>query len=223
MNAWEDMLTLLQENAAIESMPILQAVALNLVRISDEILEKHIPYNEDNSADKMVLSFTQKQLEHFRSLRILIDAEAHRDSALIARAMLEGYGRLQWALADQPKRTELWKWYGLILDWRQVQANENHGFTYTDKQKVEIGALMAQHGEDYIKDKLQKKQAAAKEAGVVKPLPADPWAYDWTNVSVRSMFESFGALEMYDGMYRSMSECGLHPFDRTTVKVNSST
>jgi hypothetical protein len=45
----------------------------------------------------MIASFGYKQLEHFKSIRLLVDAGQHRDAVVISRVMMEGFIVLNWA------------------------------------------------------------------------------------------------------------------------------
>src|SRR3954467_1280709 len=113
-----------QERHSLAVLPRLNELADLLETITHDVYEKRIAFTPDNGADVMALSFVTKQHEHLRSVRTLITAGLHRDALLIAGTMIEGLGRLLWAFNEVPERTDLWFWFGAILDWRQTLKNK---------------------------------------------------------------------------------------------------
>ena len=187
-------------------MPRLIEFADGLEALASDVFEPRIAYEPDNGADVMVLSFVTKQHEHLRSVRTLISAGAHRDALLIARTMIEGLGRLLWAFNRVPERTELWLWFGAILDWRQTLKNEAAGMVVDPQEKAALRAHVDKHGPNYLRPKVRKALEAAEEDGTVFEMPDDPWGTDWTSTSVESMLHEVGGKYLYDGVYRDTSE-----------------
>jgi len=165
-----------------------------------------IPYTPDNGADNMALTFIAKQREHLRSVRILIDAEAHRDALLIARTMVEGSGRLRWAFKKTPERTELWLWFGAIRDWRQIQKNIANGLSVDPKEVAELRQIVDTHGHNYYRRQVRSGIDKAKKHGRKYMLPSDPWGNSWTETSVKAMFDELKDTDTYDLVYRQSSE-----------------
>lgn len=197
--AWQDVV-------ARESVRRLQVVADDLVSLVDETFEGRVSYTPDSGSDQMVLSFITKQYEHLRSLRALIDIRAHRDALLIARTMLEGLGRLRWAFNKEPERTDLWLWFGAILDWRQTIQNEQDGMHVEPEDKRQLGDIVDKYGIKYYKNKVREAIAKADEEGIEYQLPDDPWSRDWTTINVYDMFDEVGLKDLYDRAYRNASE-----------------
>lgn len=196
----------IQERIARASLPPLNELADQLLVLVTEVFQQRVSYTSDDGADVMALAFVTKQTEHLRSVRALIDIDAHRDALLIARTMLEGLGRLSWAFKEKPERTELWLWYGAILDWRQIQKNEKDGIAVDPQEKTELKAYVTTHGSAYVRAKVSKALAAAEANGTDYQIPDDPWGNDWTKFDVRSMFVEVGMEDLYDRSYRDASE-----------------
>lgn len=195
-----------QERIARTSIPQLDNLADQLVALVTEIFQQRVSYTSDDGADVMALSFVTKQTEHLRSVRALIAIDAHRDALLIARTMLEGFGRLFWAFARQPERTELWLCFGAILDWRQIQKNEADGMAVDPQEKAALKQYVDAHGPNYIRGGVRKAREKAEREGTDYQMPDDPWGNDWTEVDVRSMFTEIGMVSLYDSSYRTASE-----------------
>ena len=168
-----------------------------------------IAFQTFNSADVMALSFATKQLEHLRSVRALIAADLHRDAQLIARTMLEAQGALRWAFNRTPERTELWFWYGAILDWRQMAKSKAQGFDVDPADEAELKPYVDRHGPNYYKARVRQRIEEAQRNGTTYDLPEDPWhPTDWTELNVRAMSQQLGNEDerLYDSFYRRTSE-----------------
>jgi hypothetical protein len=194
-----------QERFSQAQLPRLNEIADNLEAITRDAFEKRIAYTRDNGADVMALSFVTKQYEHLRSVRMLIAAELHRDALLIARTMIEGLGRLLWAFNKVPERTDLWFWFGAILDWRQTLKNEAAGMVIDPDDKAELKTWVDKYGPNYYRDNVRKSLDAEKD-GTVFDMPDDPWRNDWTPTKIESMFQEVEGTYLYESVYRRTSE-----------------
>ena len=174
-------------------MPRWIKVADQVEAVTLDVLGSRVHIETDDGAQVMALSFATKQHEHLRSVRVLISAGLHRDALLIGRTMLEGLARLLWAFNDVPERTELWFWYGVILDWRQTLKNEAKETPGDPADKAELRAYVDRHGPKYLK-------RGASET------PEDPWNSNWTPVQIKEMFKEAGFEPMYQGVYAESSE-----------------
>jgi hypothetical protein len=174
-------------------MPRWIKVADEVEAVTLEVLGSRVHIETDNGAQVMALSFATKQHEHLRSVRVLINAGLHRDALLIGRTMLEGLTRLLWAFNNAPERTELWFWYGVILDWRQTLKNEAEGVPSNPAVKAELRTYVDRHGPKYLK----------RDASET---PEDPWKSNWTSVQIKEMFKEVGFEPMYQGVYGESSE-----------------
>jgi Family of unknown function (DUF5677) len=196
-----------QNESALKESPLLDGVAKELEALARDMFTPPIAFQTDNGADVMALSFATKQLEHMRSVRALIAAGSQRDAQLIARTMLEAQGILRWAFNRAPERTELWFWYGAILDWRQMAENKRDGVEVDPADEAELKPYVDQHGPNYYRSNIRKRLEEAQKTGTTYILPEDPWhPSDWTEVNFRSMFEELGDERLYESFYRRTSE-----------------
>jgi len=196
-----------QDSSARTELPLLDELAQELEVLVRDMLTPAIAHQLLTSADTMALSFATKQHEHLRSVRTLIAAGLHRDAQLIARTMLESWGRLRWAFNRVAERTDLWFWYGAILDWKQMAKNKQDGMVVDPADEVALKSYVDQHGPNYYRPNVRQRIAGAQRDGTTYPLPADPWdKSDWTETDVRSMFVELGAERLYDSFYRRTSE-----------------
>jgi hypothetical protein len=200
-----------QIESARKELPLLDDVAKELEALAHDMFIPPIAFQTFNGADVMALSFATKQLEHLRSVRVLIAADLHRDAQLIARTMLEAQGTLRWAFNRAPERTELWFWYGAILDWRQMAKDKTLGWEIDPTDEAILKPYVDQHGPNYYKPNVRKGLQNAQKTGATYDLPDDPWhPTDWTELNVRAMFEELGNDDkrLYNSFYRRTSEWG---------------
>jgi hypothetical protein len=198
-----------QIESARKELPLLDDVAKEFEALAHDMFSPPIAFQTLNGADVMALSFATKQLEHMRSVRALIAAGEYRDAQLIARTMLEAQGTLRWAFNRTPERTELWFWYGAILDWRQMAESKAQGFEVDPADEAELKPYVDQHGPNYYKPRVRQRIEEAQRNGTIYDLPEDPWhPTDWTELNVRAMFEELGDEDrrLYDSFYRRTSE-----------------
>ena len=207
-----------QERIALASIPRLNVLANVLMALVEDIFSKQVTYSPENGADVMVLSFVTKQHEHLRSVTTLIAAGSHRDAQLIARTMLEGLSILLWAIRNRPERTDLWFWYGAILDWRQIMEIERGGLQVDAQEKAELRQYVDEHGPKYLRDKVKKAMEEATASGSAYKLPEDPWRTNWTTSSIEAMFTEVGGQPLYDRVYRKSSEW-VHWGPRTILRA----
>ena len=152
-----------------------------------------IPYDPLNGADVMALSFATKQAEHLQSVRILVAAKQHRDAFLIARTILEGYGRLLWSFQRVQERPDLWLWYGAILDWRQLGKNENAGIIVDPHEKAMLQEYVDRHGENYLTRRFAKRARKPRRTGRNFRCRTIRGTRTGRARNVRSMFVELGA------------------------------
>lgn len=195
-----------QERMAHQGLPRLHVLAEGLNAVVGEVFDMRVSYDPFNGAHVMALTYVEKQREHLRSMRLLLDAKQHRDAYVIARTMIEGMGRLLWAFSNTPERTDLWFHFGAVLDWRQVRKNEAIGMDYTEEEKAKLKEFLDEHGTKYYWPSVAEAVAKAKESGATYEIPEDPWVNKWTRVSVQQMFTDLGADPLYDQVYGGASE-----------------
>ncbi len=194
------------ERVADLALPRLSELASDLDTLVTEVFRPRIPYEHLNGADMMALTFVTKQREHLRSVQTLLATGAHRDALLIARTMFEGMVILLWAFRGKPERTDLWFWYGVILDWRQLRKKEEAGIPVDAQDWAKLKPYLDKHGPNYYRDKVRDRIREAERNGTTYELPADPWRNKWNTADVASMLTEVGSRDVYDPMYGHPSE-----------------
>lgn len=179
--------------------PILRAFAERLLRLAAEITQPPLPYDDHDHLGFMTLCFVSKQMEHLRSVCMLIDAGRDRDAALIARSMVEGLGLLLWAALKPTERPLLWRSYVWVEDWRLLQTKEAAGEDTETSQKLEIQAQLDGYGHQFLTRKAKRRIAAGH------PLPSDPYRPNWAGVTIADVLREVGGLPLYESIYRQIS------------------
>lgn len=206
-----------QGSSARKELPELDVLAQELEALAIDLFTPPVTYQRLDSADNMALSFVAKQREHLRSVRTLIAAGLHRDAQLIARTMLEAWGRLRWAFNQVPERTDQWFWFGAILDWRQMAKNKQDGIVVDPADEAALKPYVDQYGPNYFRKKIRDNIEKAQRDGTEYTIPDDPWnKSEWTDTDLRSMLEELLEERLYDTFYRRTSEWG-HSVSRAVL------
>ena len=81
-----------------KNFPALREFATELLQLSDEIVHACFRLDEINDhLGVMIISFTQGQIDHFKSICVLVDSEQYPDAEIISRACIEGLYILLWS------------------------------------------------------------------------------------------------------------------------------
>lgn len=131
---------------ASKDKPILRAFAERLLRLAAEVTRPPLPYDEHDHLGFMALCFVSKQMEHLRSVCMLIAVGRDRDAALIARSMVEGMGLLLWAARKPTERPLLWRSSVWVEEWCQLQTKEAPGEDIETSRKLDIQAQLDRYG-----------------------------------------------------------------------------
>jgi hypothetical protein len=157
---------------------------------------KDAQFAEGDSYAFMVLCFTNRQLDHWKSLRKLVPS---RDCLLVARAMFEGLLLLQWAKTGN--RAERWHSFAAIADWREVRLRDALGLKVSDEDRRQINLRAQKHGRTFY------TKAARKAVGAGKPLPSDPYEKRWhASTTIRQILEQQQSLHTYELVYERFSD-----------------
>ena len=73
---------------AEKDLPTLLNHANRVQLLAESTVEKGIKYSETDHFGFMLISFLMKQLEHIRSVSILVQAGQHNDATAIARRLM---------------------------------------------------------------------------------------------------------------------------------------
>ena len=131
-----------QIHRARRALPELNALVDDVALLADRVGAAGITIDDFNGtaegrAGLMAVGLVSKQREHLRSIRVLMDADQHRDAWLLARTMVEGLARLSWAHRNQPAGPDEWFWFGVVEDWRQLKENMDNGIA-VDPEELAI-------------------------------------------------------------------------------------
>ena len=151
---------------------------------------------ETDNLGFMAVHFFEKQLGHASAIQTL---DGHRDTALVARSMLEGLCFLKWAWHD-PQRSLRWRLFTVIQEWRELRAGMAAKSVDRDARELELHAYLTAN-RDAI---LSVRALRASERG--EALPADPYITTWYSAKLKDIFAMVKAEELYDGPYGFASD-----------------
>jgi Family of unknown function (DUF5677) len=155
---------------ASAELPILHEFANRAHQLADEALAKKFNFPETDHFGFMTLCFASKQIEHSRSIQLLVGAGQYIDAAIIARVMLEGYVQLAWAALKPEERAFNWRAYVLVTDFRTLKAK-------LDRGEIVDEAFKSNLKQDLQKSATQFLTAKARENGL-ENYP-DPYQRTW--------------------------------------------
>lgn len=115
------------KRTADTDLPILHKYAGAFFQLIEPQFSRTIKVSESDHFGFMALCFTHKQIEHARSLGILIDARQYSDAAILARVMLEGLIYILWARLDKNDRSLAWRSFALVSDYETLLKAKNRG------------------------------------------------------------------------------------------------
>lgn len=150
----------------------------------------------------MICSFAYKQLEHLKSVHLLIDGGQHRDAQAIARIMMEGFAKLKWASGAPIERSRDWIEYSAVERFR-IFYNKPQYTKY--KSEIELG--LKEHGTKFL-----KKESKAKPLSEITP---DDYITNWRLIpkgdnfnkrSVKDVFKDLGYEEVHEMIYSPLSD-----------------
>lgn len=176
-------------------LPVLRDIAQKFLSLADEVRHRSIRYRDDIHFDLMVLVFFSKQSEHLESLLTLTESAPSRDTALVARSMLEGLAQLHWAHQQPEERAERWKAYAFVADWRLLRRKDEAGEPTDPHRRSFIQEGLQRYGDLF----LTKKAKRVKQAG--QPLPFDPYHDTWTGKTGAVLIREAMGQRLYDFPY----------------------
>ena len=185
---------------AEKDIPKLRQFADRLIVLVNTILQKSIQYNEEDHLAFMSLCFVSKQVEHLKTICILVDAGQHKDAGLIARSMIEGMFLLLWAAHDPLKRPLLWRTYALVEDFRLMREKERAGEEIEPSHKLKIMEQLNIYGEQFLTNKA--KEAMRKNL----PVPEDPYCKNWSGKQIWEICEEVKGHLLYEQIYKDTSQ-----------------
>lgn len=105
----------------------------------------------------MYLAFAVVHLEHLASVLTLVEAELHRDAAVIARTMIEGMCLLRWVAEDPGDRALGWRQFAWVEDFRTLHRvlDKNEAVEQEDRKRIESN--LRKHGDRFLTRKARNR------------------------------------------------------------------
>lgn len=196
-------------------LPFLHDQVKKVLTFADSA-SRNLRIREDDDLGFMAIQFLYKQMQHAESIFVLIP---RRDAGLIARTMIDGLYQLLWTVQSPTERSQLWRSYSVIHDWRLIEGRRREGIPV---DPVEVRTTEAQLKVFGPLHQLKKS----------KPSSSDPYYRTWHGgVKLADMANAVGR-ELYDGPHAELSDWGhwgvsgigesiAREDDRATVNSNS--
>jgi hypothetical protein len=175
-----------------------QREKVNRVRDLVTPLLKHVrrdALGDDMSA--MAFCFVNKQMEHIKSIYILIDNHQYRDAWAISRIMFEGGALLFWASQDSTHtRAYNWKSYLWVGEFRQWYGKPEYLL-----KKTEIEFNLKTHCTQFLKG-----DAKEKTQGQITP---KNYGNKWHTENLKDIIDELKFAQLYGPVY-SLTSGWLH-------------
>ncbi|MCX6677239.1 MAG: DUF5677 domain-containing protein [Methanothrix sp.] len=184
---------------ALQDIPNLALFVDELLEISDDMTQQ-AKFDGNDHLALMSLCFVSKQIEHLRSIRILVDVKQYRDAGLIARSMIEGLCILLWAAHKPQIRPLHWKAYAWVEDYKLMLKKEKAGEEVDPAYKSRIIEQLGTYGSEFLTPKAKKKQENHL------PLPRDPYRNRWIYQNVYEICKEVEGDLLYEKIYRETSQ-----------------
>lgn len=182
---------------ALQDIPNLILFADKLINLADSMTQK-VDFGEENHLALMSLCFVSKQIEHLKSIRILVESVQYRDAGLIARSMIEGLCLLLWAAREPQKRPFQWKSYAWVEDYKLLLKKELAGERVDPAIKTRIIEQLRIYGTEFLKKN--------KKTDNFSDSHEDPYRSSWTNKNVYEICKEVGGDLLYEKIYRDTSQ-----------------
>lgn len=187
----------LTEQRAEQALPELRDWLNRLLNLTDE-MAYGVKYSEEDHLSFMALCFLHKQVDHARSVIMLIPG---RDAVLIARSMIEGLVQLLWAESRPDELPKKWRAFAWIHDWRIMREKAGKGKTVDESQRTKIEDALHEFGEQFLK----KREKSSRESGGA--MSDDPYHDNWrTGYAIKNICKDVEGEEMYDNLYVPFSD-----------------
>jgi len=209
----------------IERIPILQDYASQLLSIANDIVSFPVrPYDSSDYLGLMIDTFTNKQIEHLKSICLLVEAKQYPDAEIVSRVSIEGMYLLLWAAhgpKDNPGKIRPLKWwsYQFIEEYRKMIKNDVNDID------LKIETAIFEGVKEYSHLFLTKKYKDLLRRGKVKESPDDPYIVRWPSENLEQIteeLENLGKISSqffhYKTVYRGFSQW-LHWTPRGIGKV----
>jgi hypothetical protein len=173
-----------------------RSYAERLAKLTIDMLPQ-VKFNEHDHLTFMEASVVVRQLDHLRSVLILVDSKQYQDAFAIARIMLEGLVLLLWVKENPVERSLNWRAYVWIEQFR-----ESHG-----EHNAEMDGALDTYCRKYLKE--ESKDKPQKDIG------PDDYLTGWrredndkgkfVTMQLKTIFEKVGFGKLHEGVYSPAS------------------
>ncbi len=183
------------DERARQQLPGVLEHAKTLYRFGMDSLSRKWGYEPSDDLGYMAWIFSCRQMDHLKSVGVLIQNGQHRDAALISRSMLEGLALVWW-----PDGPRVWRQYAFVSDWKKIRQIADPSpeiqrrMKYTEEELAKAGTI-------FHSDKALKALAKGEQP------PDDPYRppYKWAGKSIPEIADLAGIKTEYEKFYRPFS------------------
>jgi hypothetical protein len=115
-----------------------RAVGRQLLTLGQAMSGTPIKCDEADDLGVMSILFAAKQVGHFETISLVLDAGRYADATIMARVMLEGMALLAWAWEDPDDRPRKWRAYSLVFDLRLMREKQQEGESIPVEEEREL-------------------------------------------------------------------------------------
>lgn len=194
-----------------ERIPILRDRAFQLLNLSNDLVSAcNGPYIAYDTLGLMIASFTHIQIDHLKSICLLIDAGLYSDALIISRSSVEGLFLLLWSVHGpknniRENRPLCWAAFDGLKLYREMIKHD------VDKTDIEVETAIFDHMLQYQHLFVSPKAKEKRRKG--DPWPDDPYIRRWppkSNSEIVKDLENLGLLDKkhlyYKGVYGHLSQ-----------------
>lgn len=174
-------------------IPILQDYASQLINLANEIVSTRSgPFEKDDFIGPILDAFTSKQINHLRSICILIDSEQYQDAEIVGRSSFEGMCLLLWLVNGPKEENRALKWfaYEFIEGYRKISY-------FNEIIDIETKKVILRGVQEYAHLFLTKKANDLLEQGKVLP-NSDPFVKGWPSKNIPQIVEELKQVDLID-------------------------
>ena len=177
-----------------------RSIDAKLSKLAFDML-RHVKLADKGYFGIMAAAFAYKQLEHFKSILLLVDAGLNRDAVVISRIMMEGFIILKWAREDPEERA---------LNWIKYSAVERYRLLYNtpmyEENKVRIESDLKAYGNQFLKKESKNKPfSEINPSDYISNWRGLPTGDNFERKSVRDIFKDTGHGDLYETIYNPSS------------------
>ena len=151
------------KNTWAERIPLFENYASQLLSLSNGVISTDIlPYEKNGfHLGAMIDAFCHKQIDHLKSIRILVKAEQYNDAQIICRASIESLYLLLWS-ARGPKgqtgeiRPLQWFAFEGIEGYRKILKDTSYEIDFN--YETVTFEIVNEYGHLFVTDKARKKK-----------------------------------------------------------------